>query len=149
MAVISKVESPNDHGACILVHMGLASDLRCWRGCRTGVPADTDEITQEWLTAAFDQAGALDQARVTSIQPAPIGQLGFTGQIRRLQISYDKPEPCAPRSLVAKFSATHPEVRAAVHTMGFYEREIGFYRELAADCPGPHASVFFRRSRDG
>jgi hypothetical protein len=98
MAVISKVESPNDHGACILVHMGLASDLRCWRGCRTGVPADTDEITQEWLTAAFDQAGALDQARVTSIQPAPIGQLGFTGQIRRLQISYDKPEPCAPRS---------------------------------------------------
>jgi hypothetical protein len=72
---------------------------------------------------------------VTSIQPAPIGQLGFTGQIRRLQIGYDKPEPCAPRSLVAKFSATHPEARAAVHSMGFYEREIGFYRELAADCP--------------
>jgi hypothetical protein len=100
-----------------------------------GVPADTDEITQEWLTAALHQAGALDQARVTSIQPAPIGQLGFTGQIRRLQISYDKPEPCAPRSLVAKFSAAHPEARAAVHSMGFYEREIGFYRELAADCP--------------
>ena len=100
-----------------------------------GVPADTDEITQEWLTAALHQAGALDQARVTSIQSAPIGQLGFTGQIRRLRISYDKPEPCAPRSLVAKFSATHPEVRAVVHSMGFYEREIGFYRELAADCP--------------
>jgi hypothetical protein len=99
-----------------------------------GVPADTDEITYEWLTAALRQAGALDQARVTSIQPAPIGQLGFTGQIRRLQISYDKPEPCASRSLVAKFSAT-PEARAAVHSLGFYEREIGFYRQLAADCP--------------
>ena len=45
-----------------------------------GVPADTDEITQEWLTAALHQAGALDQARVTSIQAAPIGRLGFTGQ---------------------------------------------------------------------
>jgi Ecdysteroid kinase-like family len=100
-----------------------------------GVPADTDEITQEWLTAALHQAGALDQARVTSIQSAPVGQVGFTGQIRRLQISYDKPEPCAPRSLVAKFSATHPEGRAAVHSLGFYEREIGFYRELAAYCP--------------
>ena len=99
-----------------------------------GVPADTDEITQEWLTSALHQAGALDQARVTSIQSAPVGQLGFTGQIRRLQISYDKPEPCAPRSLVAKFSATDPELRAAVHSMGFYEREIGFYRELAAEC---------------
>jgi ecdysteroid kinase len=100
-----------------------------------GVPADTDEITQEWLTAALHEAGALDQARVTSIQPAPIGQPGFTGQLRRLQISYDKPEPCAPRSLVAKFSTTHPELRAAAHSMGFYEREIGFYREFAADCP--------------
>jgi hypothetical protein len=100
-----------------------------------GVPADTDEITQEWLAAALHQAGALDQARVTSIQSAQIGQLGFTGQIQRLQISYDKPEPCAPRSLVAKFSATHPELRATVHSMGFYEREIGFYRELASDCP--------------
>jgi hypothetical protein len=115
MAVISKVESPNDHGACILVHMGLASDLRCWRGCRTGVPADTDEVTQEWLTAAFDQAGALDQARVTSIQPAPIGQLGFTGQIRRLQISYDKPEPCAPRSLVAKLGHAPGSARGRAH----------------------------------
>jgi hypothetical protein len=115
--------------------MGLLGDLRCRRRCRMGVPADTDEITQEWLTAALHQAGALDQARVTSIQPAPIGQLGFTGQIRQLQISYDKPEPCAPRTLVGKFSTTHPEARAAVHSMGFYEREIGFYRELAADCP--------------
>jgi Phosphotransferase enzyme family len=100
-----------------------------------GVPADTDEITREWLTTALHQAGALDQATVTSIQPSPVGHVGFTGQIRRLQISYDKPEPCAPRSLVAKFSATHPKVRAVVHSIGFYEREIGFYRELAADCP--------------
>jgi hypothetical protein len=99
------------------------------------VPADADEITLEWLTAALHKAGVLDQTRVTSIQSAPIGQLGFTGQIRRLDISYDKPEPGPPRSLVAKFSATHPEARAAVHSMGFYEREIGFYRELAADCP--------------
>jgi Ecdysteroid kinase-like family len=100
-----------------------------------GVPADADEIGQEWLTTALHEAGALDQARVTSIGSAPIGQLAFTGQIRRLQISYDKPEPAAPKSLVAKFSATHPEARAAVHSMGFYEREVGFYREFAADCP--------------
>ena len=39
------------------------------------------------------------------------------------------------RSLLAKFSALYPEIRAAVHAMGFYEREIGFYREFAADCP--------------
>jgi hypothetical protein len=99
------------------------------------VPADTDEITPEWLTATLHEAAALDQARVTLIESAPIGQLGFTGQIWRLHIGYDKPEPGAPRSLVAKFSATYPEARSAVHSMGFYEREIGFYRELAAESP--------------
>ena len=99
------------------------------------VPADADELSLEWLTAALHQAGALDQERVMSIKSAPVGQLGFAGQIRRLQISYDKPELGAPKSLVAKFSTPHPTARAAVHSMGFYEREIGFYRELAADCP--------------
>jgi hypothetical protein len=79
--------------------------------------------------------GPLDQAQVTSIQSAPIGQLGFYGQIPRLQISYDKLEPGAPRSLAAKFSAPNPEAREMAHSMGFYEREIGFYRELAAECP--------------
>jgi hypothetical protein len=112
------------------------------------VPANAAEITLEWLTAALHEAGTLDQARVTSIQSVPIGQLAFTGQIGRLQISYDKPEPGAPGSLVAKFSATHPEARAAVHSMGFYEREIGFYRELAVDCP-VRTPRCYRRSRDG
>jgi hypothetical protein len=99
------------------------------------VPADTDEIIPEWLTAVLREEGAVESSRVTSIQSAAVGQLGFFGQIPRLQISYDKPEPGAPRSLVARFSATHPEARAVAHSMGFYEREIGFYRELASDCP--------------
>ena len=61
--------------------------------------------------------------------------MGMTGQLYRLRISYDRVEPGAPRSLLAKFSARDREVRATVHSMGFYEREIGFYREFAADCP--------------
>ena len=99
------------------------------------VPADSDGITPDWLTAALRDAGAIDHARVTSIQSGPVGHMGLTGQLRRLRISYDKAEPGAPSSLLAKFSALYPEIRAAVHSMGFYEREIGFYREFAADCP--------------
>jgi Ecdysteroid kinase-like family/Protein of unknown function (DUF1679) len=99
------------------------------------VPADSDAITPEWLTAALRKADAISPARVTSIQSGPVGHMGMTGQLYRLRISYDNAEPGAPRSLLAKFSARHPEVRATVNSMGFYEREIGFYREFAADCP--------------
>jgi hypothetical protein len=98
-------------------------------------PADPDGITPDWLTATLHAAGVVDRARVTSIQSSPVGQLGMTGHISRLQISYDKAEPGPPRSLLAKFSAQNPENRATVHSIGFYEREIGFYCEFAADCP--------------
>jgi hypothetical protein len=99
------------------------------------VPPDPDSITPDWLTTSLYEAGVVDRARVTSIQSGPVGQMGMTGQISRLRISYDKAEPGAPRSLLAKFSAQNPEIRATVHSIGFYEREIGFYREFAADCP--------------
>jgi hypothetical protein len=100
------------------------------------VPADSDGITSDWLTTALREAGAISHVRVTSIQSGPVGHMGMTGQLRRLRISYDKAaEPGAPRSLLAKFSARDPEVRTTVHSIGFYEREIGFYREFAADCP--------------
>ena len=110
---------------------GRCSDVRLLMS----VPADSDAITPDWLTAALREAEAISHARVTSIQSGPVGHMGMTGQLYRLRISYDKAEPGAPRSLLAKFSARHPEVRATVHSMGFYEREIGFYREFAADCP--------------
>jgi hypothetical protein len=83
------------------------------------VPADSDGITLDWLTAALREAGAIYHARVTSIQSGPVGHMGLTGQLRRLRISYDKAEPGAPSSLLAKFSAQNPENRAAVHSMGF------------------------------
>ena len=99
------------------------------------VPADPDGITPDWLTAALRDVGAVSYAQVMSIQSGPVGHMGMTGQLYRLRISYDRAEPGAPSSLLAKFSALYPEIRAAVHAMGFYEREIGFYREFAADCP--------------
>jgi hypothetical protein len=99
------------------------------------VPADPDGITPDWLTTALRDVGAVSHAQVMSIQSGPVGHMGMTGQLYRLQISYDGAEPGAPSSLLAKFSALDPEVRATVNSIGFYEREIGFYREFAADCP--------------
>ena len=45
------------------------------------VPADSDAITPEWLTAALRKAEAISHARVTSIQSGPVGHMGMTGQL--------------------------------------------------------------------
>jgi hypothetical protein len=66
---------------------------------------------------------------------------------RRLELSYDVDEPGLPRTLIAKFSTPDPEMRAAIHSMGFYGREAAFYRELGATTPVPRSATTLRSTR--
>lgn len=95
-------------------------------------PATLADVTAEWVTAVLAEAGVLDGARVVECHAEPlVAAPTFTGAFGRLQLTYDRRPHAAPETLVAKFSIDHPEVRAAVHSMGFYERETYFYRTLA------------------
>jgi hypothetical protein len=107
------------------------------RGCYQGgrpvkFPIHTNELTGEWLTNTLRVGGALTQARVTALDTHLLDHTkGTTGQIARLRLGYDRDEPEAPRSLIAKFSASDPQARALIHGMGFYEREVRFYEQLS------------------
>jgi thiamine kinase-like enzyme len=98
-------------------------------------PADVGGITPDWLTGCLQGGGVINRARVASIDVRPVGFKGMTGQISQLLITYDQEERGAPSSVVAKFSAPDPNERAMVHSLGFYEREVRFYQELAAKSP--------------
>ncbi|HUS16073.1 MAG TPA: oxidoreductase family protein [Chloroflexia bacterium] len=95
-------------------------------------PPDPGSITPAWLTDTWQASGVLQQARVTAVAAQPLStEKGMTGQLFRVSLTYDSAEAEAPRSLIAKFSAPHPQARAVMHAMGFYEREARFYEELA------------------
>jgi aminoglycoside phosphotransferase (APT) family kinase protein len=98
---------------------------------------DPDGLTAEWLTDVFATEGVLRSGSVVSCAAEPLAAMSFTGAFRRLELSYDVDEPGLPRTLIAKFSTSDPELRAAIHSMGFYGREAAFYRELAATTPVP------------
>jgi thiamine kinase-like enzyme len=100
-----------------------------------GFPTNLAGITPDWLTSCLRDGGVLQQARVVSIEVRPVSLKGVTGEISRLLITYDQDEAGAPSSMVAKFAASDPDVRAVVHSMGFYEREVRFYQELAVKTP--------------
>ena len=68
---------------------------------------------------------------------------GITGHLVRLQIDYDQEEAAAPHSLIAKFFSPLPDVRAQFHLMGFYEREVRFYEQLAAFTPARTPRCYF------
>ncbi len=95
------------------------------------------DIDAAWLTQALRISKALGNEKVVSVQYDPIG----TGQVAncaRLTVEYDSPT-AAPATLVAKTGNTNPDLREKIKKHGAYEREVGFYRELAngLDVPTP------------
>ncbi len=96
------------------------------------IPLRPDDLTPQWLTGALASTGTLIQGRVTSCKTQLlVSDKGMTGPIARVRLSYDRDLVNAPHSLIAKFSALDPEDRALIHGMGFYEREVRFYQQLA------------------
>ena len=99
-------------------------------------PAHPDNLTADWLTDTLRATGVLRQASVTSLTIQDLGtEKGMTAQRARLRLAYDTVDPDGPRSLIAKCSAADPQARAMIHAMGFYEREVCFYEQLAARIP--------------
>ncbi|MDP9237779.1 MAG: ecdysteroid 22-kinase family protein [Chloroflexota bacterium] len=98
---------------------------------RTRYPNSPGKLSQEWLTQALRGSGAIDGSCVTSFDTKIIGEgTGFMGQLAQLSLHYDRPEPDAPRSVIAKFPAAAQENRDVAMYFHFYEREVGFYQHI-------------------
>ena len=91
-------------------------------------PAD---LTAAWLTAAI---GAGD---ITDFAVERIGT-GQMSECYRVQLSYADTAPRSdrPASVVLKVAATDPMSRQTGMTLGLYEREVCFYRDIAPRLQG-------------
>ncbi len=99
---------------------------------RPPIPSTPAELTPAWLTEALRATGHLDDAAVAAVQVEPIGQgVGILCQLARLTLTYDRPAPAAPASLVAKLPTADAQTRGMVALFRFYEREVRFYAEVA------------------
>lgn len=109
-------------------------------------PAGPADITPEWLTGLLSSAGHLTTGRVVGCRVEPMADVpSFTGSLQRILLTYDRQPPGAPATMVAKSSIDQPELRALIQSMGFYQREVTFYRELAPKTPVPVPHCYFGR----
>lgn len=96
------------------------------------IPASMDEVTPEWLTAALRSRGVLREARVVEAPRVQIGQgVGILGELARVTLRYDREEPGAPATLIAKIPTADEGGRGVAQMLGFYEKERRIYDELA------------------
>jgi hypothetical protein len=97
------------------------------------IPATMDEVTPQWLTQALRAGGVIDNATVTAAEKETIGVgVGILGDLARVTPTYDRDEPGAPRTLVAKLPTQDPAGRGIADMLGFYEKEARIYHELAS-----------------
>lgn len=95
------------------------------------IPHNIGEFSQAWLEKALgSKTGSL-----RSFKTEPIGtESGISGQLYRIWIDWDTPKTTIPRSVVVKLTSDQPERLAQPPHRAAFEREIRFYRDMAADC---------------
>jgi Ecdysteroid kinase-like family len=108
----------------------------------TTYPAQPEQLTNEWLTTALTDAGALIPGRsVTDFSVTNVGAgIGLLGLVMRAHLTYDGDTPSpGPDSIVIKFATPVAANRAVAMNTRMYEREVSFFSNVAplVDVPMP------------
>lgn len=108
----------------------------------TAIVDTIEELTPEWFTGALREGGSIPpDATVTEVRSKLIGT-GQVGMVVRSELTFGGAPEGAPASVVVKLPATDEGNRQVGITMGFYEREVRFYQEIAPrvgmSVPGVH-----------
>jgi hypothetical protein len=100
------------------------------------IPKRTKRITSEWLNTVLHKSGYLKDVNIKSISREPwgVGE-GFTSDMARLTITYDKETPELPKTMIVKMPTTFRTALAVALQYDIYEREIRFYNEIAPKSP--------------
>ena len=95
------------------------------------LPQSSGDLSAGWFDSALRVAGVIDSATVTSIRVEPL-EGGTGASVTRVKLDYDRDEPGAPSTLIAKLpSPAGSEARHIMTELGMYSREARFYSELA------------------
>ena len=65
------------------------------------IPLTVEDFTPDWVTAALQSSGTLEDERVVAVEASPLGEeFGFLGSLSRLALTYNRPRSGAPTTLV-------------------------------------------------
>ena len=104
------------------------------------LPRAPGDVTPDWLTAAL-RSGGLD-VTVRSFQRCPVGEgIGMMSGLERLDVEYAQGD--GPAVVVLKMPVGNAANLAVAQSFHVYERELLFYRDVAAMTAAYTAKVFY------
>lgn len=111
-------------------------------GNEVGLPRSIEEVDAAWMTSVLQGSGAIGgHTSVTSVSATPFAVgVGLLSLLYRVDLAYDGGD--GPSTVVVKFPIDIPHQRAIADSLGFYPREIRFYREIAPESPVHTPTVY-------
>lgn len=97
------------------------------------IPHSAGDIDAAWLRASVRPPDAAAFASLTTVRAERLGEgVGMASDLHRLRLGYGPGAPPGPATLIAKLPSSIPEVRDMARGWGQYQREVLFYRDIAA-----------------
>lgn len=94
------------------------------------IPLLRQDVSADFLTRALSEIGLLQNQTILNVDARVIGEgAGFMGEVVDIQLTLSPEAGAAPRAVIVKIP-TALKNRRVGQTLGVYEREIRFYREL-------------------
>jgi hypothetical protein len=111
------------------------------------VPNSVAEISAPWLEDALRTADGLVDERIAHIEVRPIGAgVGFLSSVAAVNLTYERPCPGAPASVVVKLEPVAGVFRDAERQSGAFEREVRFYRDVSRHAGARVPQCYFALS---
>ncbi len=99
----------------------------------TSLPTTSAAISADWLNDVLGDE-VRGNARITGVAATVIGEgVGMLGEVARLELSYDQPTAQSVTSMISKMPTSNEGFRFVATMMGLYEKEEGFYRDIAPE----------------
>ncbi len=99
-------------------------------------PSDPAQVDAAWLAWHLREAGLLQEITIQSVRCEPFGEsVGFLSRMAKLVPTYSSQHPELPQSLVLKMETQHPNFRAVADRLRAFDREVGFYQNMASQTP--------------
>ncbi|MXY78963.1 MAG: phosphotransferase [Chloroflexi bacterium] len=105
-----------------------------------------EEVSAGWLSEVLRAAGHAD-AEVAGFHHEPIGT-GQFGTCVRFVLSYARPRPEYPATIVGKFPSGDPMTRDMAVRVRAYSREVGFYNRLRSEVQIATPRCYYAAVRD-
>ena len=103
------------------------------------IPSTVSDISPAWLNAALPK----EFGEIEKIDWVDVGEgVGILGEVSKLVLTYSEGH-AGPKTLIAKCQSHAEENVSLCVSMGYYSREVNFYKQCQDSFPVPTPRSFF------